>query len=83
MIAGLCAQCRHARLNQTRRGPVYLRCQLASVDEAFPRYPRLPVLRCAGYQPAEGPQPAEHPEQQNPEQQNAQEQSPEPQGPDA
>ncbi|MEO6502282.1 MAG: hypothetical protein ABIQ09_10280 [Jatrophihabitantaceae bacterium] len=60
MIAGLCAQCRHARLNQTRRGPVYLRCQLASVDEAFPRYPRLPVLRCAGYQPAEdADQPAE------------------------
>jgi hypothetical protein len=57
MIAGLCADCRHARLNQTRRGPVYLRCQLASVDESFPRYPRLPVLRCAGHQPAKDPDP--------------------------
>lgn len=57
MIAGLCAQCRHARLNQTRRGPVYLRCQLASVDDAFPRYPRLPVLSCAGYQPSDDPAP--------------------------
>ena len=53
IAAGLCAGCRHARLNQTRRGPVYLRCQLASVDASYPRYPRLPVLRCAGYAPAE------------------------------
>ncbi len=57
MIAGLCAGCGHARVNQTRRGPSYLRCQLASVDATYPRYPRLPVLRCAGYQPAEGPNP--------------------------
>ena len=71
MIAGLCAQCRHARVNQTRRGPTYLRCQLASVDEAFPRYPRLPVLRCAGYQPAGGPDP----EQQSPRQQSPRQQS--------
>jgi len=53
VAAGLCADCGHARLNQTRRGPVYLRCQLASVDEAYPRYPRLPVLSCPGYQPVE------------------------------
>lgn len=52
IAAGLCAGCRHARLNQTRRGPVYLRCLLAGVDPAYPRYPRLPVLRCDGYQPA-------------------------------
>jgi hypothetical protein len=52
IAAGLCADCRHAKLNQTRRGPSYLRCLLASVDDAYPRYPRLPVLRCAGYAPA-------------------------------
>ena len=51
--AGLCTDCRHARRNQTRRGPVYLRCLLAAVDEAYPRYPRLPVLRCAGHAPAD------------------------------
>jgi len=50
--AGLCADCRHARLNRTRRGPVYLRCLLAAVDPSYPRYPRLPVLRCAGHDPA-------------------------------
>jgi hypothetical protein len=53
--AGLCTGCRHARLNRTRRGPVYLRCLLAGLDPAFPRYPRLPVLSCAGYQPADQP----------------------------
>jgi hypothetical protein len=52
IAAGLCEGCRHARVNQTRRGPSYLRCLLASVDAAYPRYPRLPVLRCAGYAPA-------------------------------
>lgn len=74
MIAGLCGQCRHARVNQTRRGPIYLRCQLASVDAAFPRYPRLPVLRCAGHQPAEdSDQPAEDPDQpaEDPDQQES------------
>ena len=55
VAAGLCGGCRHARLNQTRRGPVYLRCLLAGVDPAYPRYPQLPVLRCPGYQPAEQP----------------------------
>ncbi|HEX8094009.1 hypothetical protein [Jatrophihabitans sp.] len=52
IAAGLCGSCGHARVNQTRRGPSYLRCLLASVDAAYPRYPRLPVLRCAGYAPA-------------------------------
>jgi hypothetical protein len=52
IAAGLCADCRHARFNQTRRGPVYLRCLLAAVDASYPRYPRLPVLRCAGHDPA-------------------------------
>jgi hypothetical protein len=48
---GLCADCSHAQRNQTRRGPVYLRCLLASLDASYPRYPRLPVLRCAGHAP--------------------------------
>jgi hypothetical protein len=67
IAAGLCAGCRHARVNQTRRGPSYLRCQLAGIDDAYPRYPRLPVLSCAGFQPL---QPAEQdsPEQDSPEQ---------------
>lgn len=46
---GLCADCVHALLKRTNRGTTYLRCGLASTDERFPRYPRLPVLQCLGY----------------------------------
>jgi hypothetical protein len=47
---GLCGQCRHRLVNETRRGPAYLRCGRASWDERLPRYPRLPVERCVGYE---------------------------------
>jgi hypothetical protein len=49
--AGLCGQCRHAIVRPTKRGTVYLRCALAAVDDRFAKYPRLPVVRCAGYEP--------------------------------
>jgi enoyl-CoA hydratase len=48
---GLCGGCRHASLNQTRRGPAYLRCTRATWDSRLPRYPRLPVGDCPGFQP--------------------------------
>ena len=31
------------------RGSVFYLCELSKVDARFPKYPRLPVLRCAGY----------------------------------
>jgi len=49
---GLCAACRHAKLNETRRGTAYLRCGRAAWDDSLPRYPRLPVVNCTGFQPA-------------------------------
>ena len=49
--AGLCATCRHAVLRPTRRGTTYLRCGRAASDARFPKYPRLPVRTCAGYEP--------------------------------
>jgi len=49
---GLCASCRHAKLNETRRDTAYLRCARAAWDDSLPRYPRLPVLECAGFQQA-------------------------------
>jgi hypothetical protein len=51
---GLCRACRHAKLNQTRRGTAYLRCTRAAWDTALARYPRLPVTQCAGFQRREG-----------------------------
>ena len=47
---GLCAACRHAKLNETRRGTAYLRCTRAEWDAALPRYPRLPVTECPGFE---------------------------------
>jgi hypothetical protein len=32
------------------RGSVFYLCQLSKVDPSFPKYPRLPVLACAGYE---------------------------------
>ena len=50
---GLCAACRYARVVQSARGSTFYLCHLAETDPRFARYPRLPVLRCAGYEPAE------------------------------
>ena len=47
---GLCGACRHAKLNETRRGTAYLRCTRAAWDLALSRYPRLPVTQCGGYE---------------------------------
>ncbi len=46
---GLCATCRNARIVQSARGSTFYLCRLAEIDPRFAKYPRLPVLRCAGY----------------------------------
>ena len=47
---GLCATCVHLRLLRSPRS-TFLRCAMAELDSRFPRYPRLPVIACAGYSP--------------------------------
>src|SRR2546428_5528089 len=47
---GLCRTCRWARIVTNRRGSTFFRCGRAETDARFPRYPPLPVLRCAGYE---------------------------------
>jgi hypothetical protein len=47
--AGLCADCAYARRIQNDRGSVFYFCERSKSDAAFPKYPRLPVRRCAGY----------------------------------
>ncbi len=50
--AGLCDRCAHQRLVPTSRGAVYSLCERSRAEPAsFPRYPSLPVLECAGYEP--------------------------------
>jgi hypothetical protein len=40
-------------LQQNARGSTFHRCALADVDDRFPRYPPIPVIACAGFEPAE------------------------------
>jgi hypothetical protein len=47
---GLCSDCLHARQLESARGSVFLLCNLSLTDPRFPKYPRLPVLSCDGYQ---------------------------------
>jgi hypothetical protein len=47
---GLCEDCIHARRIESDRGSVFFLCQLALTDHRFKKYPRLPVLSCAGYE---------------------------------
>ena len=49
--AGLCAACRQAQLVTSSRGSRFLLCRVAAVDPRYPKYPALPVLRCAAFQP--------------------------------
>jgi len=52
---GLCANCIHARLIASSKGSQFLLCQLSQSDPTFPKYPRLPVLRCSGHKPEPSP----------------------------
>lgn len=47
--AGLCASCRHCQRITNARASTFYLCGIAHVDPNFTRYPRLPVLACAGY----------------------------------
>jgi hypothetical protein len=49
---GLCETCRNVRIVETKRGSRFYLCELSEVDPRFPKYPRLPVLRCSGFTPA-------------------------------
>lgn len=51
--AGLCTSCANATVITSARGAVFYRCDLSFTDGRFPKYPRLPVLACPGYTPAE------------------------------
>jgi hypothetical protein len=50
MNPGLCSTCRHVKRLESSRSSVFYMCTLADRDPNFPRYPRLPVLTCSGYE---------------------------------
>jgi hypothetical protein len=50
---GLCDSCRHCKRVVSGRGSVFRMCLRHDAEpERFPKYPRLPVVRCAGYEKA-------------------------------
>jgi hypothetical protein len=48
--AGLCDSCRHQRIVRNTRGSSFSLCERSKTDASFPRYPRLPVRECRGYE---------------------------------
>ena len=46
---GLCGECDLARVVETRRGSRFYLCERSRDDASYARYPRLPVVRCAGF----------------------------------
>lgn len=54
VTAGLCAACRHARQIRTQRGSTFWLCERAVREPQYLRYPRLPVVDCAGHELGHG-----------------------------
>lgn len=57
---GLCASCTHHRVILSGKGSRFVLCERSRTDPSFPRYPGVPVVRCAGYErvglvPVDGP----------------------------
>jgi hypothetical protein len=59
--AGLCDSCEHQQLVRNTRGSTFSLCLRSRSDPAYPRYPRLPVLSCPGYEPARESSAADQP----------------------
>lgn len=59
---GLCGSCRHQQVVRNTRGSVFSLCRRSRDEpDRFPRYPRLPVLSCPGYEPTGATEAAEDP----------------------
>jgi hypothetical protein len=52
---GLCGECRHARRVASAKGSVFWLCARSAADPRFAKYPRLPVLYCAGFETTDEP----------------------------
>jgi len=52
---GLCATCRYSRRIVTVRGSIFRLCERSVTDPRYARYPPLPMVRCAGFEPVDEP----------------------------
>ena len=48
--AGLCDSCVHQRVVRNTRGSSFSLCERSRTEPKYPRYPRLPVVECRGWQ---------------------------------
>jgi hypothetical protein len=53
---GLCATCKQSRKVTAARSTFWM-CERSKTEASFPRYPRLPVLKCRGYEPLAAKEP--------------------------
>ena len=51
---GLCESCGHARALTSSSGATFYQCLRSETEPNYPKWPRLPVLACPGYEPGEG-----------------------------
>ena len=51
--AGMCDRCRYQRIIRNTRGSAFSLCERSREDGAYPRYPRLPVQACRGFETRE------------------------------
>lgn len=56
--AGLCHNCRHARLIVSEKGSRFVLCEASFSDEKLAKYPALPRLKCHGYESEETERPS-------------------------
>ncbi|HZA51295.1 MAG TPA: hypothetical protein VE549_11170 [Myxococcaceae bacterium] len=50
MSAGLCDFCLFQKINEVSPGVTVSACDQSEIDHRFPKYPRLPVYHCVGYE---------------------------------
>jgi hypothetical protein len=50
---GLCSDCRFAKRIESGKGSRFFLCRRSESDPSYPRYPKLPVLSCPGYESVE------------------------------
>ncbi len=49
--AGLCDSCSHQQLIRNTRGSEFSLCRRSRTEpESYPRYPRIPVASCPGFE---------------------------------
>jgi hypothetical protein len=50
LVEGLCAECIHRKEIRNDRGSIFIMCLRSFNEPEYPKYPRLPVLSCAGFE---------------------------------